>query len=704
MFENAKWIGYEQLENNNKYEGHKTSYIGKNFLLSDDVKKATLNICGFGNGAYYINGSAVPDSYKPTHVAPIEKEIIYNTFDVTNMLSKGANRIGILLCNQRLKADMKPAVILQLDIEYSSGEKTAINSDLSFKTHPSHIVFTYNECGEIHDSTKYIDGWCDKNFNDEKWINAVERSGYSNNFITTNTPPMKKIAEHKGKEIAKNVFEFPTTTAGYVKVKVTGKKGNLIKINYSERLVPGKIKLDMATLKKDEKAFPDMYNSDEYILNGEKDQIFEQLFSYHGFRYAEVIGEYENIELTAVTVHTDLKTVSSFNCNNEIINKIHGACLNSMKTCCQDILVDNPKRDAKWTGDIFLSAEAFSMNFDCFDHYYHTMRLVCGLQGKNGSLPCIVDYKCDPWTHFAFIGPDWSDSLVYHLPYFTYLYTDNISIVKDFWQNMDKNLEYFKTLGDGGYLINKKGTGDWSAVKGGCRLEVSMTVYYYVATKIMEQLAVIIGKDANKYGTLAENIKSEFRRKYVNENGMNTENITEYIITAATGILTKEEEADAVEKIVSMIKADKMSFTFGVHGLRMVFDLLSKHGYGQLVFDVLTNENVLGYAYNVKMGYDTVPERFNYDIDPIFSLNHHFFSMVDAWFYKWIAGIKFNDLNKNSVEISPLPINGISSFKAELKGVKVEYKNNALSVKSPYGFTLKYKGINKKYPAGEYVF
>lgn len=207
MFENAKWIGYEQLENNDKYEGYKTSYIGKNFELSHDVKNATLNICGLGNGSYYINGSVIPNCYKPTHESPIEKEIVYNTFDVTNMLSKGANRIGILLCNCRLRyGGLKPAVILQLDVEYSNGEKTVINSDLSFKTHPSHIIFTHKECGEIHDSTKYIDGWCDKNFNDETWINAVERAGFSNNFITTKNPPMEKIAEHKGKEIAKNLF------------------------------------------------------------------------------------------------------------------------------------------------------------------------------------------------------------------------------------------------------------------------------------------------------------------------------------------------------------------------------------------------------------------------------------------------------------------------------------------------------------------
>lgn len=134
----------------------------------------------------------------------------------------------------------------------------------------------------------------------------------------------------------------------------------------------------------------------------------------------------------------------------------------------------------------------------------------------------------------------------------------------------------------------------------------------------------------------------------------------------------------------------------------MFFDLLSKHGYQQFIYEVLMNDKVLGYAQQVKEGLKTLPEVFTYKTNPLMSYNHHFFSPVDVWFYKWVAGIKINGFGYDNVVIEPSFVNGVDNVKANLHGIKVEYNKNGIKIYSPYPFTLKLNGSEKKLSAGEY--
>ena len=713
MFENSKWINYiiEKEPCIKKYEP--SPYIAKTFSVKEKPVKAILNICGYGEAAYYLNGAVIPDSFRPTHPTTPSLTVIYNTYDITELLKKGNNRLGIILsryrcfpksANYKLINDKCREVILQLDIEYQDGSVQTVVSDTSFKAFESPVIFTEHLCGEIYDARKEITGWCDPDFDDSDWKNVAEASVPGGEYRTAVCAPITKYDGNDGVEIAPGLFDFGMVTAGHVRVKVTGKSGSRIKLDYSERLMSDGRHVDMAAYLKETKPNPDMYNSAEYILDGTKDKVLEEMFSIHGFQYVEVTGDYDDISLTAVTSHTDMKLASSFECDNDIINGIHTACVNSMLTCCQDFFVDTPKRDAPWTGDQMLSAESIAANFDSYGVLYENMMMCKDAQNEKGGLPANVPAFNGNWAYTRFIGPDWTDGVLFHVPFFAYKYTGNRKIVDDMWDTMNKSLDFFPTLGDGGYLLNKSGTGDWSFVKGGCSLEVAMTAYYRISALMMASLADATDRDSTKYRELAENIKNEFREKYVKNGELNGNHITEYILSASVGFLTEDEEKKAVEKVVEMVKADNMAITFGVHGNRMFFDLLSKYGYQQFIYEVLMNDKVLGYAYQVKEGLKTLPEVFTYETNRVMSHNHHFFSPVDMWFYKWIAGIKINGFGYNDVVIEPSFVDGIGNVKANLHGIKVEYDKNSIKIDSPYAFTLKLKNSVKHLNMGKYEF
>lgn len=709
MFEKAKWVQFpiDNIDIANKY--NPVPYLAKSFGVKNGLRNAILHICGLGEAAYFVNGESIPDSYRPTIPCTPTKTVVYNEYDITALLHEGLNRLGIMLSVNRehsLIHKRTPSAIVQLTLEYDDTTLETIVSNSSFKGNISPIVFNFWTCGEIYDANNEIPDWCDCDFDDSGWSDVTELPNMECLFRTSDCPPIRKISEKAGKEIAPKLFDFGITTAGYVRVRVTGKKGSRIKLNYSERLMPDGQHIDGSAYMKEEKLCPSMYNSDEYVLDGTKNKVFDQYFSIHGFRYVEVVGEYEDILLTAVTCHTDMKKLSSFKCNNMMLNKIHDACVNSILTCLQTFFVDNPKRDMAWVGDQMLSAESTAIIFDCYRVYYENMMMCRDAMRDDGLLPWIVPAihgECNYENRF--LGPDWSGGVIIQVPYYIYKYTNRAEMAETMWGLMDKSLVFFATLSkNGNFLLNKSGTGDWSAVKDGCPLEVAMTVWYRINVLCMLEMAEALGKDTCKYRKLAENIKVEYRNKYVANGKIIGLHISEFILPVYGGILEKDEIPAALEQIVCMIKADNMAFTFGVHGLRMIFDILSTGGYAQIVYDVLINDKVLGYARNITLGYDTVPERFDWEKNGIFSLNHHFFSMVAAWFYKWVAGIQMNGFGYSDVIISPVKIKGIDSFNAEHHGINVCLKDAVITVNSPYAFTLKLNGICKKFSKGEYCF
>lgn len=706
MFENSKCIGFISEKSTGNPCTTPAPYIAKTFTLDNIPVRATLNVSSIGDAAYFMNGKRINGVIRPTFPSNPTKSLIYNTFEVANMLCKGNNRFGAIIGSFRVNNGQSGfhsplMLILELELIFSDGSRQVIVSDESFRGTDSNILFTASTCGERQDARLEIPNWCSPDFDDSSW-NHVTLLTMPAEEIRSTTCPLKKITDERSfTEITPKLFDCGITTSGYARLKITGKSGTLIRLKYSERLLPDRKHVDMSAYIKWK--FPEMYNCDEYILDGTQNKVFDQYMAFHGFRYVEVEGDYDNIELTAVTVHTDIKQTSFFACDNEIINKIHDACCNSIKTCCQDYFVDTPKRDAPWIGDAMLSSEVITSEFDAFDVLKESAMLCREAKRDNGEIP-----YCIPSTAFKkfFSGPDWGASFVFQAIYWHYKYFGDINPFLEFKADLDKSLSFFKSISDeDGYIGDPEyATGDWSAIHGSpiARADIMSNVYYCWDAEMMAELSEIAGFDRSEYDKISKKIKSAFRARYMKDNTFEEVSVTELITLAARRFFTEEEIPAVVERIVKHIEDDNHLITFGVHGLKMIFDLLSDHGYDQLLFDTVTNANGLGYAKNVLDGMTCLAERFDWEGNGIFSCNHHFFSMISTWFFRSLAGIKINDFASNDIVISPSFVNGINTLSAEFVGIKVSYDKTNIHIHSPYRFKLVYNGKETIMTAGDY--
>ncbi|MBO5019495.1 MAG: alpha-L-rhamnosidase N-terminal domain-containing protein, partial [Clostridia bacterium] len=153
-------------------------YLRKSF----ESKRATSGVieitaCGFYE--LYFNGRRITKGFLSPYISNTEHLLYVDKYEVE--IEKGENVIGILLGNglqnnpggwiwgfDKYTHRGAPKVALTL-----SFDDVIIESDQSFKTHPSPISYDDYRYGEMYDANFEIEGWNEKGYFDDEWGNAI---------------------------------------------------------------------------------------------------------------------------------------------------------------------------------------------------------------------------------------------------------------------------------------------------------------------------------------------------------------------------------------------------------------------------------------------------------------------------------------------------------------------------------------------------
>ncbi|MBQ1667792.1 MAG: alpha-L-rhamnosidase N-terminal domain-containing protein, partial [Prevotella sp.] len=99
----GRWIGLDRKMSWDEETEHSrlsARYLRKEFDLDKQVAKATLYICGLGMYEAFINGKRIGDQVLAPAPTDYRRTVLYNAFDVTQLLDKN-NAIGVILGNGR---------------------------------------------------------------------------------------------------------------------------------------------------------------------------------------------------------------------------------------------------------------------------------------------------------------------------------------------------------------------------------------------------------------------------------------------------------------------------------------------------------------------------------------------------------------------------------------------------------------------------
>jgi alpha-L-rhamnosidase len=181
----AKWIGEDAFSNPGETDKGNTRlaarYLRKPFDSKRQIIRAVLYISGQGTYKAYINGERVRMMSLPPQFHGISEKVYYNVYDVTSMIRRNNNVLGVKLGNGRYFGMREsptqvfglPRLLAQLEIEYSDGSTDVIVSDESWKVTSQGPIIANNEFdGEEYDARNELPGWDKVDYDDTLWKQA----------------------------------------------------------------------------------------------------------------------------------------------------------------------------------------------------------------------------------------------------------------------------------------------------------------------------------------------------------------------------------------------------------------------------------------------------------------------------------------------------------------------------------------------------
>ena len=674
----------------------------KAFTIEKEVKSATLSITAKGLYEAFLNNNRVGEFVFAPGFTSYNKHHLYQEYDVKNMLLKD-NEIIVYVGDGWAKGRLAweendgiftkvTALIAKLSIKYNDGEEIIL-TDETWKYGDSPIVFDSIYDGEIYDANiiPKFDSFATILEADKSVLEPTDGEIVKEH---ERLAPASIITTKKGER----VIDFGQNMTGYVEAVIKdGKKGEKLKLSHAEILdSDGNFYTENLRTAKAQI---------EYICK-DGDQTYKPHFTFMGFRYIRIDEAPENVEFTAIVVHSDMKRTGHFQCSDELVNKLFLNTIWGQKSNFLDIPTDCPQRDERlgWTGDAQAFIKAASYNFNVnkfFTKWLKDLRLD---QLETGSVPYVIpDVLFDKGGSAA-----WGDASVI-CPWQLYLTYGNKEILASQFDSMKKWISYSHSAG-------KAHFGDWlgldaeeGSYRGASREECIRLAFNAYSTEILIKVGKILGEDMTKYETFYDEVIQEFNREF------SPKTQTEYVLALHFNLtpLKKEEYARVLS---DMIIENGNKLQTGFVGTPYLLHVLSDNGYIELAYTLLLQTEYPSWLYPITKGATTIWEHWD-GVKPdgsfwskdMNSYNHYAYGAVVDWLYEVSAGIK---IQNDRIIIKPIPDKRLSYACGSIDSVygkissKWTVENDVISyeIEIPAEATVIINGNEQILPKGSYRF
>lgn len=640
--------------------GNPAPYFRKTFSLKDAVKTATLFASALGVFKLYLNGSEVANDYLSPGWVDYRKKLPLMRYDVTALLQQdnavaavladgwAVGHLGSTLNFRRNGYSDRIEFTAILRIEYIDGTVENITTDESWKASTGAIRRSDIFMGEYIDNRLNLGDFSRYDYDDSAWDYAqVYQFKFSRNLylMEIDIPPIVVKHTFTPKLLRKRdntyLYDVSQNISGVLRCVFQGNAGDTVTIRHGELLSDGELYTE--NLRKAEA-------TDTYILSGNGEEIFRPLFTFHGFRYAELTltGDVQIVSICAEAMYTDLKSTGEFSCSDPIVNRIYLNALWGQRDNFLNIPTDCPQRDERlgWTGDAQVFCQSAMLNMDCRRFYAKYLADVREAQLGNGVIPAIAPLP--PMGSHAYTGYDaaagWCEAIG-EIPYTHYKMYGDKQIIRDNLPALKKLIGYYQTESPDYIRRNLKKYGDWLSLGQPSDLTVISTLFYARAAQLAAALCQIVGDDQqDKYQDLYQQIKSAFCREFIDANGKifsDTQSV--YIIAYSFGIIDLESLRT---HLLRKFEEDGQKLTSGFLGIRFLLPAFCDIGRKDIAYRLITNTEFPGWGYSVVNGATTIWERWDgYTKEAgirkgMNSFNHYSFGSCTEWMYMYCLGIR----------------------------------------------------------------
>ena len=601
--------------------------ILRRFELASKVRRATLTVTGLGFFEARINDINVTnDRFLPLLtdyeyrdlsqlIYPLKDttthRIYYCEYDICGLLRQGENVLSIELGNgwyrqlERIGeghlefSDILKA-IYRIDIETDCGN-ICICSDGSESWYAGERIYNNLFTGEVIDpgSVTY----------EEKTVNIIpdtasllcKQIGTPDRVIRKITPVC--LGERNGKK----VYDAGENISGVVRAVISSPKGSKTVLRFSEN-INSDLSLNFISVAGDYDCFSGRKQimEDTFISCGRK-YVFEPKFTWHCFRYFEVEGDFDSLEV--LVIHSNIPVTSRWESSSEGLNFLYEAYIrNQLDNMHCSIPSDCPHRERLgYTGDGQICATAGMLLFDSREFYKKWIVDILDCQDKvSGHV-----------QHTAPLmggggGPGGWGCAIVTVPFAYYRHYGDIEMLKNCYGAMKLYINYMKNHSENGLVVREEDggwcLGDWASLDGEQIPEPYVNSCYLVkCLGLLEEAARLTDNrsDIPEFIALKETVTAAIKQNYLNEDG------TSYcgsvqgadVFAVWAGI----EGADFAERIASKYEKTEYIDT-GFLSTDMLFEVLFKYGYCNTALKLFESEKIGSFLYMKRQGATTLWE------------------------------------------------------------------------------------------------
>ena len=671
----------------------------KNVNVGKEVKRARLYATARGAYWFYINGQRVGDGYLNPGWTDFRHRIMYNTYDVTQMLRQGNNALGIELGHGWFCDDFgfagamwgdqygyKPSALAMIKVEYTDGTNETFVTDNTWKVYnggPLYVNNLYH--GVIYDAQREVDGWKEPGFNDAAWEKvailppppaSTEIQGYVGLEIKNNITLTAKKMTRIGNRF---IYDMGQNFAGVPRLKnMKGRKGQTITIHFAEMLYPETVPENpRAPLTREHyernkgQMYMDNYRSaistDYYTFKGAPEgETFEPPFAQHGYRYVSIDGldsplPLEDVE--GIVLESVGEQISRYETSNADINQLFNNIVWGQRGNFLAVPTDCPQRDERlgWTGDanVFCRTSTYNMmTGPFFNRWFYTLRDQKSDNGDvGGYYPSLGGTKEGaPRSGFE-RGCGWSDVTI-TVPWEMYQQYGDLGFVERHYGAMKDYMKFLESQAKDYIYPDAFYWGDWLAPMP-TNISMLSTAYFGYDARLMREMAKALGKtdDAVYYDKLYRNISRAFCNYFFDSEGYTIEGNhegtprmdtqTSYLLPLAFLELPEDLQQKAVKHLLEAIERSNYHLQTGFLGTPLLCNVLSNFGHNDIAYRLYTQTEYPSWLFPVKQGATTMWERWNsYTIKEGFgevsmnSFNHYAYGAIEEWIMSHNLGIQ----------------------------------------------------------------
>ena len=647
--------------------------LRRSFRLGGAPVRARVYATALGSYRLTVNGaSAGPGALIPDWT-DYRYRLTYQTYDVTRLLRRGGNALGVVLgagwyagrmgySSKRYAYGPPPVrLLLELHLTYADGREEVIASDTSWRASAGPILFSEIYDGEAYDARLEQPGWDRPGFDAGQWHGVIPEPVPSAQLQSQNIPLIEPRATLHPKARWSPVpgtwvFDLGQNIAGWARLVVRGARGTRVRMRFAEILDRDGKNITQINLRS-AKA------TDTYVLKGRGIETFEPHFTYHGFRYVEVTGYPGTPGLGAVTgiaANTALPETGELTTSSAALNRLWENIRWTQRANLYSVPTDCPQRDERmgWMGDaqVFWRTASYNMDMAAFGEKW-----LADVRDGQTAWGCFPNFAPNFLGDRPCGAPGWADAGVI-IPWTLWKHYGDTRVLAEHWEAISRYLAFIRDSNPDFLWRHGKEVqfGDWlpaGSTKswGETNTDLIATAFWAYDAALAAQMARALGKDSSAamYERLFARVRDAFDSAYVQPDGrvgapfLNPDSVrteftqTAYVLALRFGLVPDSLRAKAVHHLADDVAAHDGHLTTGFLGSAYVLPVLSEGGRDDVAFRLLLQESFPSWLYEVRHGATTIWERWNGDHgDPgMNSYSHYAFGAVGEWLYRYLAGI-----------------------------------------------------------------